>query len=286
MSLQTIPANGAELCVETFGDPSDPAILLIGGGGASMDWWDAEFCARLAASGRLVIRYDLRDTGQSTTYPRGNPGYSFPDLSTDAIGVLDGLGIAKGNIVGISMGGTIALGAVLRYPDRVSTLTLMSTSPAGPGSPANGLPPVAPRLRKHWANPVPDPDWNDRDAYIDYLAADTAVYAGTVSLDEQSQRELIGRAFDRSIDPGAAGNHGVLKGGTDVRPRLGEIKAPTLVIHGTVDPLFPLAHGEAFVAELPQATLLPLEGVGHEAPPPATWDVVVPALVEHTGGSR
>lgn len=286
MSMQTIRANGADLCVETFGDSNDAAVLMIGGGGASMDWWDTDFCARIAAGGRFVIRYDLRDTGQSTTYERGNPGYRFPDLSTDAIGILDGLGIAKANLVGISMGGTIALGAVLRYPDRVSTLTLLSTSPAGPGSPANGLPPVATPLRKHWANPLPDPDWNDRDAYIDYLAADTAAYAGTVTLDQKRQRDLIGRVFDRSIDPGAAGNHAVLPGGTDLRRRLGEITAPTLVIHGTVDPLFPLAHGQAFVDELPRATLLPLEGVGHEAPPPQTWDVVVPALLQHTEGTR
>lgn len=286
MSMQTISTNEAQLCVETFGEPSDPAILLIGGGGASMDWWETDFCAQLAAGGRFVIRYDLRDTGQSTTYKRGYPDYSFQDLSVDAIGVLDGLGIEKANLVGISMGGTIALGAVLRYPDRVSTLTLVSTSPAGPGSPANGLPPVAAKLRKHWAYPLPDPDWNDRQSYIDYLVADTAVYAGTVTLDEQSKRELIGRVFDRSIDPGAGSNHGILKGGSNLRPKLGRIMAPTLVIHGMVDPLFPLEHGEAFVAELPHATLLPLEDVGHEAPPRATWDVVVPALLEHTGGSR
>jgi pimeloyl-ACP methyl ester carboxylesterase len=286
MSEQTIRANGADLCVEAFGESTDPAILLIGGGAASMDWWDTEFCARLAAGGRLVIRYDLRDTGQSTTYERGKPGYTFPDLSEDAVGILDGLGLEKAHLVGISMGGTIALRAVLDHPDRVATLTLMSTSPAGPGGPQNGLPPVAGKLQKHWNHPLPEPDWHDRQAYIDYVAADIAPYAGSVTLDEKAVRDVLGRVFDRSIDPGAGGNHGALTGGTPVRPHLGKITAPTLVIHGTVDPLFPLPHGQAFVDELPNATLLPLEGVGHEAPPPATWDVVVPALLAHTGGAR
>jgi len=282
MSQQTVRANGADLCVETFGDSSDPAVLLIGGGAASMDWWDTDFCARLAAGGRYVIRYDLRDTGQSTTYPRGKPGYTFPDLSEDAIGVLDGLGIEKAHVVAISMGGSIALRAVLDHPDRVLTLALVATSPAGPGGPENGLPPIADELRKHWSNPVPEPDWNDREAYVDYLVADTTPYLGSVRTDEKALRDAAGLVFDRSIDPGAGGNHGALIGGIDPRPRLGEISQRTLVIHGTEDPLFPLPHGQAFVDELPSASLLPLEGVGHEAPPPATWDVVVPALLGHT----
>jgi pimeloyl-ACP methyl ester carboxylesterase len=85
---QIIGVNGVDLCVDTAGDAADPAILLIGGMGGSMDWWEEEFCQRLAAGGRFVIRYDHRDTGRSVSYPAGAPGYTGADLAADAVGVL------------------------------------------------------------------------------------------------------------------------------------------------------------------------------------------------------
>ena len=81
---QLLEINDVELCVETFGKPSDPAILLIDGAAASMLWWETELCERVARGGRLVIRYDNRDTGRSTSYPPGRPGYAFTDLAGDA----------------------------------------------------------------------------------------------------------------------------------------------------------------------------------------------------------
>src|SRR5436309_2177193 len=124
-----VQVNGVDLCVETFGDPADPAILLIMGGGASMDWWEDEFCERLAAGLRFVIRYDHRDTGQSVGYEPGSPGYTSWDLVTDAVGLLDAFGLASAHIVGLSMGGGIAQTLALDYSSRVASLTLMSTSP-------------------------------------------------------------------------------------------------------------------------------------------------------------
>jgi pimeloyl-ACP methyl ester carboxylesterase len=79
-------------------------------------------------------------------------------------------------------------------------------------------------------------------------------------------------------------NHALLEPGPEPDGRLADIAAPTLVIHGTADPMFPLPHGEALAREIPNATLLSLDGVGHEPPPPSTWDVVVPALLKHTSG--
>jgi pimeloyl-ACP methyl ester carboxylesterase len=89
---QIIEVNGVDLCVDTTGDPADPAILLISGMGGSMDWWEEEFCQRLAAGGRSVIRYDHRDTGQSVSYPAGAPGYTGADLAADVVGLLDAFG--------------------------------------------------------------------------------------------------------------------------------------------------------------------------------------------------
>lgn len=102
--------NGVDLCVDTTGDPADPAILLISGMGGSMDWWEEEFCQRLAAGGRFVIRYDHRDTGRSVSYPAGAPGYTGADLAADVVGVLEALGRRSAHLTGISMGGALASG--------------------------------------------------------------------------------------------------------------------------------------------------------------------------------
>jgi pimeloyl-ACP methyl ester carboxylesterase len=271
-------ANGVELCVQVFGDPASPAILLIGGAASSMDWWEDEFCARLAAAPRFVIRYDLRDTGQSVTYPPGAPEYGGADLVMDAVGVLDALGIVRAHVVGISMGGGIAQHLALDHVDRVASLTLISTSPGGPG-----LPPMSDELRARFEEPLPEPDWSDRQAVVDYVVDDLRLYAGTYPFDEEGSRALVGRIVDRTINIASTmTNHWILQGGESLRPRLGEIGAPTLVLHGTEDPLLPYGHAEALAAEIPGARLVPLEGVGHEMPPRPVWDQVVAVIVDHT----
>jgi pimeloyl-ACP methyl ester carboxylesterase len=128
-----IEVNGVDLCVDTAGDPADPAILLIAGMGSSMDWWwEEEFCQQLAAGGRFVIRYDHRDTGRSASYPAGAPGYTGADLAADAAGVLDAVGRRSAHLAGISMGGALAQQVALAHPGRVDSLMLISTSPAVP----------------------------------------------------------------------------------------------------------------------------------------------------------
>jgi pimeloyl-ACP methyl ester carboxylesterase len=270
-----IRANGVDLCVQTFGHAAAPAILLIAGAACSMDWWDDELCERLAVGPRLVIRYDLRDTGQSVSYPAGAPEYDGTDLVADAVGILDELEIERAHVVGMSMGGGIAEVLALDRPERVASLTLISTSPGGADLPA-----TADKLASHFAQPPPTPDWSDREAVIDYLVDDARPYSGSHGFDEQRMRALAGRIVDRTRDIEASfTNHSLLDGGKPLRPRLGEIAAPTLVVHGTEDPLFPFAHAEALAAEIPGARLLPLAGVGHGAPPPATWDELVPAIL-------
>lgn len=271
-------ANGVELCVQTFGDLASPAILLIGGAASSMDWWEDEFCERLAYGPRFVIRYDLRDTGQSVSYEPGAPQYGGPDLVADAVGVLDALGVARAHVVGISMGGGIAQHLALDHADRVASLTLISTSPGGPE-----LPPMSDELRARFEEPLPEPDWSDRQAVVDYLVEDLRPYAGTIPFDEEEMRALVGRIADRTVNIASSmKNHWILEGGEPVRPRLGEIRAPTLVLHGTEDPLLPYGHAEALAAEIPGARLLPLEGMGHEMPPRPVWDQVVTAILDHT----
>jgi pimeloyl-ACP methyl ester carboxylesterase len=279
-----VAANGVDLCVQTFGDPATPAILLIGGAASSMDWWPEELCERLARGPRLVIRYDLRDTGQSSSYEPGAPSYGQLDLVEDAVGLLDALGITRAHLVGISMGGGIAQGLALDHADRVASMTLLSTSPGGPGGPANpDLPPMSDTLALQFAHPPPEPDWSDRAAVIDFIVEGQRPFRGSLPFDEQGLRALAATIVDRTATIASSmSNHWIIDGGEPVRPRLGEIAAPTLVLHGTEDPLFPLAHGEALAREIPGARLLPLEGVGHEVPPPPVWDQVVEAILDHT----
>ena len=280
-------ANGVDLCVETFGDASSPALLLIAGGAMAMDWWEDGFCERLAAGPRHVIRYDHRDTGESVSYPPGAPGYTGADLVADAIGVLDALGIARAHLVGMSMGGGIAQDAALVHPERVASLTLMSTSPAVSDASRPGLPPPSPRLAEHFAKPPPQPDWTDREAVIDYVVADRLAYVGSIPVDEIELRALVARVVDRTPSMEAStANQPPADEGEPVHGSLDEIRASTLVIHGTEDPLFPVAHGEALAAEIPDARLLLLEGMGHEVPPRPLWDRVVPAILGHTAEGR
>jgi pimeloyl-ACP methyl ester carboxylesterase len=270
-------ANGVKLCAEDFGSRTDPAVLLIMGAGASMDWWEDEFCERLAAGSRYVVRYDHRDTGRSTSYPPGAPGYTGDDLITDAVAVLDALDVASAHVVGQSMGGALAQVLALEHPRRVAALTLIATSPAGPGE--RDLPDMTAEDRAAFGE-VTEPDWSDRGAVLDYaMQLSRAAASRSRPFDEQATRELWRRVLDRTTNiESSMKNHYAIDGAGRWRERLGALDVPTLVVHGTEDPLFPLAHGEALAREIPGARLLTLEGSGHELAR-RDWDAVVAAIL-------
>jgi pimeloyl-ACP methyl ester carboxylesterase len=284
-SKRTLLANGVDICVETFGDPSDPAILLIMGSSASMDWWDDEFCERLAAGSRLVIRYDNRDTGESVSYPPGEPGYTGDDLDEDAVGVLDALGLERAHLAGMSMGAAIAQIVALDHPDRADSLTLISTTSAvpRPGKPA--LPGMSAEASARFAA-ISEPDWSDRDAVIEYMVDLERACVGEIPFDEARFRTYAERAHDRTTNVRSMLTNHDLIHGTDspTDRRLGDLRAPALVVHGTDDPMFPHEHGVALADEIPDAELLTLEGAGHDLPR-ATWDQVVPAILDHTAAN-
>ncbi|WP_419999754.1 alpha/beta fold hydrolase [Streptomyces boninensis] len=281
---QLLHVNGIDICAEAFGDPADPALLLIGGAEASMDWWDDELCERLAAGGRRVIRYDTRDTGRSTTFPPGAPPYKGEALLTDAVGVLDALGIAAAHIVGISAGGGIAQHLAAHHPDRVITLTLMSTTPDGPGGPGGAeLPPPTEAVQRMFAEGGDEgPDWSDRESVIAHFMKGERAFSGAIPVDEDRIRRIVTRAFDRSPSMASAQNHWQLEGGESLGDGLAKITVPTLVLHGTEDPLFPYPHGEALARAIPGARLVPLPGMGHQMPPPEVWDVVTTEILRNT----
>ena len=275
MSEQMIAANGVELCAETFGDPAHPPTLLIMGIGSSMLWWEEGFCRMLAGGGRFVIRYDHRDTGRSITYDLGRPGYTGADLTTDVVGVLDAFGISASHLVGVSAGGGIAQEIALDFGERVLSLTLISTSPATSG--ARRLPPATAEFGRFVS--TVEADWSKQDAAVEYLVDYSRVLAGAErAFDETRIRQLARRDADRARQFAAVHNHDVMAHGEGSPNPLSSITAPTLVIHGTADPMFPLAHGKALAREIPGARLLRLEGAGHGVDR-ADWDRLARAIV-------
>jgi pimeloyl-ACP methyl ester carboxylesterase len=281
MTERMVESNGVELCTEPFGDPGDAPLLLIMGAGASMLWWEEGFCRLLADGERFVIRYDHRDTGRSVTYEPGRPGYTGARLVADVRGVLDAYGIARAGLVGVSAGGAFAQLVALGNPDRVSSLVLISTSPVLAGD-RELAPPTAEFGRFASTATV---DWSDADSVVEYLVGYSRVLAGgRRPFDEAQMRTLVRHDVERARDFAAAQNHDVLPEGKTVTGSLATIAAPTLVIHGTADPLFPIEHGEALAREIPGARLLRLEGAGHGIDR-ADWETIAGAILAHTAAS-
>ena len=252
-----IEANGVELATGRVGDAEDPPILLVMGIGASMLWWEDGFCRMLVEGGRLVIRYDHRDTGRSVTYEVGRPGYTGADLVADAVGVLDAYGIQAAHVVGVSAGGAFAQLLALTFPTRVLSLVLISTSPATPGErPASA--------GGRALSSVP----GDRGGGLVRSGVGHRLsrrpFAGArrrrAALDEAAARELVGRDVERARNIAASENHAAVPEGVLPQAPLSSIAVPTLVIHGTADPMFPLEHGQALAEEVPGARLLTLTG--------------------------
>lgn len=283
-----IKTNGVELAATTAGDPADPAVLLLHGAGQSSVAWEDEFVARLVAGRRYVIRTDSRDTGGSTSSSVGAPTYALPDLAADAVAVLDWLGIDQAHVVGMSQGGAVAQLLAVNHPGRVATLTLSGATPGGPGHQNPDLPPPTDEIRALFEVEDPGPDWSDRAAVVEYLIdIERPFAASSRPFDEAGMRASAERAVDRAGDSIAAqvANPFMVGVGPEWRSRLGGITAPTLVLHGVEDPMFPYDHGVALAKEIPGARLIALEGVGHELFPRHTWDLVVPILIEHTAKS-
>ena len=282
MGERMIEADGVQLCTEAFGDPADEPILLVMGAGASMLWWEEGLCRMLADGGRFVIRYDHRDTGRSVTYEPGRPGYTGSDLVADAAGVLDAYEIPAAHIVGVSAGGAFAQLLALDYPERVLSLVLISSSPALPTG--RELPPPTEEFRRFVSSV--HVDWSDTESVIRYLVDYSRVLAGGErQFDEATVAELVRRDVERARDYVAIRNHDAIQDDGRQREPLCSIRAPTLVIHGTADPMFPIEHGTALAAEIRGAMLLRLQGAGHGIDR-ADWASIVRAILAHTAGDE
>ncbi|HZO29745.1 MAG TPA: alpha/beta hydrolase [Chloroflexota bacterium] len=272
--MPTVIANGVALGVESFGDDDAPLVLLAGG--TTMLSWPDALCERLAAGGRRVVRYDLRDSGESTTTNPNAPAYTLRDLAADAAALADTLGGPPAHLAGIGVGGMVAQVAALDHPGAFSALTLAGTRPVAPGKPDADLPDHDKATMKRLFA-LPMPDWTDREAVATFAAARAEIRGDN----PVAARAIGARIWDRT--PGTAppvqmaNQLGLVFSKLKCKPRwrerLAEIAVPTLVVHGRRDPFFPVGNGEAIAREIPGARLLVLEEVATAIPDAAAGEV-------------
>lgn len=285
-------ANGIQIEYDTFGDKSSPALMLIIGLGGQMIHWDEAFCRDLSEKGYFVIRFDNRDSGLSTRFVdaglpdimgmiharmAGNPvdaPYTLEDMAEDTAGLLDALGIEKAHICGMSMGGMIAQTLALRYPERFLSLTSIYSTTGNPE-----LPPPQPHVMELLLTPTP----LERKAAIEHsLKVFKTISGSGFVFDEAWHRSLLERSYDRSFYP-----PGIMRQFTAVltqqnrKDALSSLAIPTLVIHGTDDPLVPIACGRDTARAIPGSTFLSIEGMGHDLPHGGAWPRVMEAIIKH-----
>jgi pimeloyl-ACP methyl ester carboxylesterase len=278
-SPTTVRVNGVDLGIETFGRDGDPLVLLAGG--TTMLSWPDSLCERLAAGGRRVVRYDLRDCGASTTIDPEAPAYGLRDLAADAAALAEALGGAPAHLGGVGVGGMVAQVAALDHPHAFSALTLVSTRPVAPGPVDDDLPDHdAAIMDAVFSRQMPD--WTDRAA-VAAFAADGAALLGD---DPEEARAVAARIWDRTPSSDSvvqqANQLGTVFGRLDCAPRwrerLPELTLPTLVVHGRRDPFFPIGNGEVLAAAIPTARLLVLDDMS-TALPDAVADEVAAAML-------
>jgi pimeloyl-ACP methyl ester carboxylesterase len=287
MPEATCRVGDVDIAYETFGDPSDPALLLVMGLGTQMIGWHEDFCAEIAGRGFHVIRYDNRDVGRSTPMrdlpvpsvrqlvlrSKKAAGYTLSDMAADGVGLLDRLGIERAHVVGASMGGMIAQTIAIEHPERVlSLVSIMSNT----GARFSGQPKLA-----TYGVLIGTPP-KDRDAYIEHtVKVFDKIGSPGFERDEDELRRTAARSYDRGRNPaGAARQLAAIIHSGDRTPMLRRITAPTLVIHGTADRLVSPSGGRATARAIPGARLLEIEGMGHDLPR-AAWPRIVDAIAEN-----
>jgi pimeloyl-ACP methyl ester carboxylesterase len=277
--MTSVRANGVEFGVESFGRDADPLVLLVGG--VTMLSWPDVLCERLAAGGRWVVRYDLRDCGASTTIDPESPAYTLRDLAADAAALVDALGADTAHLGGIGVAGMVAQVAALDHPSSFSALTLVGTRPVAPGPVDDDLPDHdAAVMDALFSRPMPD--WSDRTAVAAY-AANSAALLGD---DPEQARDTAARIWDRTPSNTQSAHEanqlGMVFSRLDCTPRwrerLGDLTVPTLVVHGRADPFFPVGNGEALAAQIPGARLLVIDDMATAIPDTAADEIAAAIL--------
>lgn len=290
--MSHVEANGIQIEYETFGQPDSPALLLIIGFSLQLIDWDDDLCRQLAEKGHYVIRFDNRDTGLTSKLDqaevpdipavieaqmKGEPvdlPYTIEDMAADAVALLDALEIEKAHICGMSMGGMIAQTIALEYPERVLSLISIYSSTGDPEEPRG-----TPEMMELLATPPPE----EREANIEHaMRISDAISGPGFARNREELRKRCTWAYDRSYYPqGAVRQLAAIIAQRNRRPDLASIDVPTLVIHGSDDPLVPVGCGELTAEAIPGARLMIIQGMGHDIPYGGAWPQIVDAIVEH-----
>ncbi|MGW4651931.1 alpha/beta fold hydrolase [Kitasatospora sp. NPDC004289] len=276
----TVPADGLELWAEEFGAEGDPVVLLVMGAQAQGVQWNDGLVARLVAGGLRVIRYDHRDTGRSSVVDFAAHPYTVRDLATDALAVLDAVGARRAHVVGASLGGVIAQRLAVSHPERVLSLTVLSSQPLGTDTAAalarmlaseqpaaDELPLPTPELMAALMASLPDPAAGPEGYLAARMPLWRVLHGPELPFDPAEYEAMERLVHARARDLRAGLNHTMAgAAGSGDTGELAGISAPTLVLHGTRDPLFPPAHARATAEAIPGARLVLVDGLGHSLP--------------------
>ena len=281
--------NGINIEYEVHGADNGEPLLMIMGLGSQMTRWPPAFYEKLVAKGFRVIRFDNRDVGLSQKFS-GAPSvesvvgaliqgqkpdipYTLDDMAADAVGVLDHLGIKRAHVCGASMGGMIGQLVAADYPERVLSFTAVFTTTGNPA-----LPPSTPEAMAVLTTRAPDPK-KDIEAYLDQAVINQRTIGSPgFPFDEKIMRERLRSDVLRCYEPaGVARQLAAVIANGDRRPKLGKIKAPTVVLHGDSDPLVNVEGGKDLAANVPGAELRIVAGMGHDLPV-ALYDTIVDAI--------
>jgi pimeloyl-ACP methyl ester carboxylesterase len=292
-----VNSEGLRLWTERFGDPADPVVLLIMGTSAQGIGWPDELVEVLADGGRQVIRFDHRDTGQSDCVDFAAAPYTVGDMARDALAVLDGHQVTAAHIAGASLGGGIGQLLAVHHPGRVRTLTAIMTSPmgyeAGPawaralaGQPPEpgDLPAPSSEFLRHVAAMASSPPATPAERVTASVETWRILNGTTLPFDAGAARRHVEASIARARDFQAASHHDLAgrQMTSERQAPLSRVTAPTLVIHGTDDPLLPLPHGQALAALIPGARFEAVPGMGHGLFSPGIPAQVARLILDHT----
>lgn len=293
--MPQVSANGIQIEYDSFGDPAHPPLLLIAGLGRQLVFWDEEFCRSLAERGFYVIRFDNRDTGLSTKFESaGVPDtmaiynslmqgeevkvpYILDDMADDSAGLLDAIGIDKAHICGVSMGAAITQIIGYRHPDRVlSLIPVMGTT----GNPELPLP--SQEAMDMLLSPAPE----ERSAYIEHTVKIMKTFWGKFVFDEDEARQKAALEYDRCFYPqGLTRQLAAIFVHGNRKPMLASVTAPTLVIHGSEDPVVPVEGGRDTAEAIEGARIRIIEGMGHSLPRDV-WPKIVDSITDHAASNK
>jgi pimeloyl-ACP methyl ester carboxylesterase len=274
---------------EPIGDEGDPTLIIINGLGSQSTNYRMEWCEMFAAEGFRVVRFDNRDVGLSTHFTdavpdldavltalgSGDPpplAYTLADMATDAVAVLDDLGVDTAHVMGLSMGGMITQHLAISHPDRLRSMTSVMSST---GDPDVGQ--AAPESIELMVAPSP----TDRDSYIARTIKGLHTWGSPAWQDDDRTAAIAGEAFDRAFDPAGQTRQylAILSDGSRTSA-LARVDLPALVIHGSEDRLVDPSGGRRTAEAIPGARFELIEGMGHDYPP-QVWARWVELVTTH-----